>query len=297
MLTRACDHPEFQSFLQGLKSGALPDERGWGLKTSKGHGLAQIAADHDLLPDDFSGWRLVDGYGLPVSHIAAERGTLPSDFKDWEIRDSIGRTVAHVIAWNRSLPPDFNLWTLRDNCGFNVAETACEHGHLPPGISDWRDLIRIAGTPENLIPNPSYLQSRIQNHYLSKLDSQRVPTFRKISERIMSDDFTNLLGNYLDSFYLYINSEVRKNMLRDAPEDMPEAWHVPFLASTAAVLARRFDLEVPAWTFEKRCYLPAEAPYCSGLPKIGKRPKAPLDTPPEFKERNVFVSSNTLYRV
>jgi hypothetical protein len=297
MVTRDCDKEDYQELLNGLKAGNFPDERGWGLKTSKGYGLAQIAAKHDLLPKSFTEWHLSDSYGLPVSHIAAERGTLPCDFNDWEIRDSIGRTVAHVWVQGRRLPSAFDLWTLRDYCGFNVAETACIHGNLPKGTIDWQDLIPIAGTPVNLAPEPSYIQNRINDSVLSKLDTHRFPTFRKISNRIKFDDFRNLLGNFLDSFYLYIDAEVRKNMLRYAPEVMPEVWQVPFLASTAAVLARRFDLEVPAWAFESRCYLPSDEPYFAFNIVPKDRLTAPVDTSPEFKERYVFVSANTLYRV
>ncbi|MDR1312855.1 MAG: hypothetical protein LBQ12_03965 [Deltaproteobacteria bacterium] len=281
--------------IDALRDGTLPDERGWGLLTEKGYGLAQIAARNDLLPQDFSEWGLTDHYGVPVGHIAFKRGTLPSGFNDWEIRDRMGRTAAHVWVEETPLPPDFDLWTLRDRCGFNVAETACIHRHMPKGITDWQDLIKIAGTPKNvvppLLPFPFSVDSLCQAPDLKKL-----PTIRSVSADICEyDDFSINLGNFLDAFYLYRGKEVREHMLKDSPHDTPERWHVPFLGAAAAVLSRRFDLPVPAWTFEPRCFFPDESPYApESLP--GSTGPA-RDTPPEFVERNVFVSGYVLYRI
>lgn len=287
---------ESHTLLEGLKAGTLPDSNGWGHKTPGGFGLAQIAARNDLLPDDFSQWYLIDDYGIPVSHIALERGTLPPDFNDWEIRDAMGRTVAHVFVQTKPLPPDFDLWTMRDRCGFNVAETACIHNNLPPGVTDWRELIKISGTPKNIVP--PILPWPISALSLAKPpDVSKLPTMHKISVATANgDDFIFLMGNFLDAFYLH-DTAIRNMMLKDAPIDLVESWQVPFLGGTAAVLARRFDLETPAWAAEQRCFLPDYAPYWPYHDSDNEILIAPASTPPEFQDRNLFLSGYVLYRV
>ncbi|MDR1041471.1 MAG: hypothetical protein LBR80_15185 [Deltaproteobacteria bacterium] len=287
---------ENQQVIQNLKSGILPGEHGWRAKTEKGgYGIVQIAARNDLLPDNFSDWGLMDVYGIPVAHIALERGTLPVGFSDWEIRDRIGRTLAHLWAQKEPLPPDFNLWTLRDRCGFNVAETACIHRNLPDGIADWQDLIMRAGTPKNVVP-PILPFPYSLDSLCPAPDLKRLPTIRSVSSgTVARDDFAINLGNFLDAFYLYKETKIREYMLREFPYDTPENWHVPFLGATAAVLARRFDLSVPPWSFESRCYFPDDSPYVANSTREFPRPSH--DTPPEFKERNIFVSGYILYRI
>ncbi|MDR1165915.1 MAG: hypothetical protein LBO66_08635 [Deltaproteobacteria bacterium] len=242
-------------------------------------------------PAELSPWSLAYARGLPAAHEAAERGTLPSDFGDWEIRDKLGRTVAHVAVQWGLLPPSFNLWTMRDRCGFNVAETASVYGNLPAGISDWRDLIEGAATPRDLVP-PIPLWPALK----SSISPSLLPTMFGISiSAAKDDDFYILLGNFLDAFYLS-GSETRSVMLREEPKDMAERWRAPYLGATAAVLARRFDLKAPDWASHPRCFLPADSPYFPYRLKGRRETKAPASAPPEFIERNVFVSASALYR-
>jgi hypothetical protein len=51
-------------------------------------------------------------------------------------------------------------------------------------------------------------------------------------------------------FNLYIDMEVRKTMLMNAPEDMAEVWQVPLLAGITKGNVRFYELDVPAWVFE-----------------------------------------------
>jgi hypothetical protein len=290
---------EKTTILDTLKKGRLPDSRGWAFTTDSGFGLAHIAARNELLPADFSEWDLTDDHGLPVAHIAAENCILPKNFMCWEIRDRIGRTVAHVAVQRGPMPPDFNLWTMRDRCGVNVAETACIHRHLPTGITDWRKLVETAGTPVNVVPPPLEIHRRLKElgYGLPPKDFSKLQTMFGVSaETETEEDFRINSGNFLDDFYRYGNNE-RNYMLLDAPKDMPENWQVPFLGAAAAVLARRFDLDVPAWANEPRCFLPDKSPYYPYRQKWKRKLKAPASTPPEFVERNVFFSGYVLYRV
>ncbi|MDR1041469.1 MAG: hypothetical protein LBR80_15175 [Deltaproteobacteria bacterium] len=248
------------------------------------------------MPADFSQWHLTDDRDIPVAHVAAEHGTLPTDFRDWEIRDRPGRTVAHIAVQQGPLPPHYDLWTLRDRCGFNVAETVCIHGNLPAGISDWRVLVETAATPRNLIrPNP--LWPTLSDSGSAALDALLLTIICGISTGVArGEDFPILIGDFLDAFYLH-GSETRNMMIRESPRDMAEHWQVPYLGATAAVLARRFDLEVPAWACRPRCFLTDAAPYSPFRMSRENILTAPASTPPEFRERNVFVSGSALYRV
>jgi hypothetical protein len=291
--------------LAGLLDGFLPDSRGWSLGDGFGDTLAHFAARNGLLPPDFSEWEIIDGRRMSVAHDAAEHGHLPPSFRAWELRDPAGRTVAHLAAERGLLPPGFDLWTLQDKCGVNVAEVAAAYRHLPAGVEDWRELIPTSGKPVNLRPpclwpgcdRPSDpgLERRME-----EIIATRYPTLRSLSqEKQEGHGFTNLLGDFLDAFYIR-GRETKTLMLRESPADMPERWQVPFVAATAALLSRRFDLEPPRWTGERRCFLPEDETYIpaclAGLPE-SRRLAMKRRTPPEFSSRNLIASWNVLYRV
>ena len=109
-------------------------------------------------------------------------------------------------------------------------------------------------------------------------------------------DFYLLLGNFLDEFYQVPINE-RQQMLSEPPVDMERQEYVPFLASTAHKLACDCDIEPPLWAFEKRCYLPGNAPYfaCNAQGKLCLL--FMYKSPPQFKHRNLFVDENVLCRV
>ncbi|MDR1041310.1 MAG: hypothetical protein LBR80_14325 [Deltaproteobacteria bacterium] len=176
-----------------------------------------------------------------------------------------------------------------------MAETACIHGNLPDGISDWRVLMETAGKPRDLVPPIPPFPIR-EDSLCREPDPSKLPTVRGISVGTADgEDFLILFGDFLDAFYLY-GTGARTSMIRDAPVNMPEPWQVPFLGGTVAVLARRFDLAAPDWTGQPRCFLPPDDPYFPYPISNENRLTAPPDTPPEFKERNIFVSGYVLYR-
>ena len=109
-------------------------------------------------------------------------------------------------------------------------------------------------------------------------------------------DFYLQLGDFLDAFYHAPDSEKAK-MLTPAPEDMPRAEHVPFLAAVAHKLAYDFAMPPPPWVFEGRCYLPGDKPHFACNAKGNLRLWFMYKSPPEFKHRNLFVDENVLSRV
>lgn len=86
-------------------------------------------------------------------------------------------------------------------------------------------------------------------------------------------------------------------MLREEPALLCEAFdddrvRDAYLAATAAYLARAIEREVPRWAFDEkrraRCAWFA-APYGDTLQMMLLH-----ESPPEFRERNLFVSANAL---
>ena len=109
-------------------------------------------------------------------------------------------------------------------------------------------------------------------------------------------DFYLLLGDFLDEFYK-ASPEDQSAMLHDEPADMGESECVPFLAATAHKLADDYNLNVPGWVFERRCYLPGSEPFFGCRAKGNLRLLFMYKSPSEFKHRNLFVDENVLVRV
>ncbi|MDR1608792.1 MAG: hypothetical protein LBT38_10355 [Deltaproteobacteria bacterium] len=291
-----------EGFLKGLLEGTLPDARGWTLDNGFGSTLAHVAAENGLLPPEFQDWGLLDWRRATVAHVAAKARRLPLTFNDWELRDAIGRTVAHEVAELGPLPPGFDLWTLQDRCGVSVAEVAWGYDHLPRGVFDWRALTRAAREPVNLRPTFSWSGDTLSfdpeiRRKLEERLAVKFPTLRDISENCWKGQrFVILMGDFLDAFYMR-KRVTRELMIQDCPQDGPENWQLPFLAATASLLARRFDLKTPPWTERANCFLPENESYCPvdlDEPYLKAiKAKSPL----EFLSRNIIVDWTTLYRV
>lgn len=121
------------------------------------------------------------------------------------------------------------------------------------------------------------------------------PSLRQIAtETAGGGRFSFLLGDFLDAFYRAPAAEA----LASEPELLKgavprgEVWDA-FLAATAEHLARRFHFEIPSWTDSplrqlRRPYFPIEAPQF--------RATLLLESPVEFRSRNLFVTANALSR-
>lgn len=110
------------------------------------------------------------------------------------------------------------------------------------------------------------------------------------------ESFDLALANFLDEFYARPNPEAltespvllapsfgRKGEVQDA-----------YLAATAQELARAYHFSVPAWvaTETRRLHRPWFASPLASL-----RAVLIVESPPSFRERNLFVSQNVLTRV
>jgi hypothetical protein len=102
------------------------------------------------------------------------------------------------------------------------------------------------------------------------------------------------LGDFLDSFYL--RPEVggvqdRPALLSGTRVD--GAVLDAMLAAIAEHLCRRFSLPMPGWAFEPERYL--QKPFFA-LKAPSFRATLLLESPPEFRTRNLFVTANALSR-
>ena len=102
------------------------------------------------------------------------------------------------------------------------------------------------------------------------------------------------LGDFLDGFYLAPDA-VR---VQEAPAPLagahPQGAMVDaLLAAVAENLCRRFVLPIPQWVFEPNRYL--ERPFFA-LQSAAFRATLLLESPPEFRSRNLLVTANALSR-
>jgi len=111
-----------------------------------------------------------------------------------------------------------------------------------------------------------------------------------------NQDFYLLLGDFLDTFYL-ADKHTQDTMIAEPPMEMPQPELVPFLAATVHKLAIDYNIEVPPWVFEPRCYLPGDTPHFAFNAKGKIRFLLMYKSPSEFKHRNLFVDENVLVRV
>ena len=124
------------------------------------------------------------------------------------------------------------------------------------------------------------------------------PTPRSLSQLAIlaagGADFSYLLGDFLDAFYRQPTAaalETEPVSLADRHEK-GAAWDA-FLAATAQTLAARQGWRAPAWVFGTNRYL--SRPFFP-VAAASFRATLLLESPPEFRARNLFVTANALSR-
>jgi hypothetical protein len=114
------------------------------------------------------------------------------------------------------------------------------------------------------------------------------------AEVARGDAFPIAMGNFLDAFYLAPD----EGMLHVPPALLPA--HVPraqemdvYLAAAAEWLARHYKYAIPLWVFGPDRYLHVPS---FGSDAAALRATLILESPPEFRSRNMFVTANALDR-
>jgi len=120
-------------------------------------------------------------------------------------------------------------------------------------------------------------------------------TLRNLAEQVRAGRALELeLGDFLDAFYLdpaVVRVEEAPALLaRTNPQgEVTDA----LLAAVVEHLCRRFNFQIPGWVFESHRYL--ERPFFA-LNAPSFRATLLLESPMEFRSRNLFVTANALSR-
>lgn len=104
------------------------------------------------------------------------------------------------------------------------------------------------------------------------------------------------IGNFLDMFYRSTLKE-REAMVSQEPEDSErlDAYMLPFLAAMTHKLCNDYRVPCPQWVHKPKYRL--RDPYFPLNAKGKLRELLMRESPPEFRERNLFTSANCLSRV
>lgn len=108
------------------------------------------------------------------------------------------------------------------------------------------------------------------------------------------EDFSFLLGDFLDGFYRQPKPEALTTEPPLLASHHPEGSVLDaFLAATAHALANRQGWPGPAWAFGETRYL--HRPFFP-IRAAAFRATLLLESPPPFRSRNLFVTANALSR-
>ena len=106
-------------------------------------------------------------------------------------------------------------------------------------------------------------------------------------------DTDSFLREFLDEFYVAVDSDSRARMLRPEPPLLADEKANAYLGAVAEHLARRDRLPIPPWTARAPRFL--HRPYFpGGLESL----KATMlkESPTAFRRRMIFVGADPLYR-
>lgn len=123
-------------------------------------------------------------------------------------------------------------------------------------------------------------------------------TIREIAHSTSQDihNFELYKGDFLDGFYRS-DSEQRKKMIKQEPDfyDNMPVRILPFLAGMVEKLCNDYFLECPEMVYKERYFLQEPS---FGMDAKGRlRILMLVESPAEFKIRNVFTTNNCLTRV
>lgn len=110
------------------------------------------------------------------------------------------------------------------------------------------------------------------------------------------ENFGIFFAEFLDEFYR-VGSKQKLLMVMDEPEEHSNisAGKYAYISGVVEKLCREHNLSFPNWIFKNKYFL--SNPYFSLNAKGMLKLILLLESPIEFRIRNVFVSSNTLTRV
>jgi len=118
-----------------------------------------------------------------------------------------------------------------------------------------------------------------------------------INESAKGSDFNLSFREFLGFFYSVKNKTELFELIKGEPKYytcVPD-YQYAMCAATANKLANDYDIEVPDWVWNDRYYL--KQPFFGGIRKGRLRMYNMLYSPPEFKNRGLFLDENILLRI
>ncbi|KIL37331.1 hypothetical protein SD71_01185 [Cohnella kolymensis] len=106
-------------------------------------------------------------------------------------------------------------------------------------------------------------------------------------------DFSFAWRIFLDRFYAS-TKEQRSDLIRTAPECLDDPRHLSYCAAGIHKLCREYSLDLPEWVSDKSLIL--DEPYFPGASTDLLKLVCLVESPPEFKMRNIFTTDNVLTR-
>ena len=105
------------------------------------------------------------------------------------------------------------------------------------------------------------------------------------------------IGNYLDEFYYTLSNEQRQLVLDEEPEWFVGAgeYEKAFISAMVNKLAVDYNLDTPEWVYKEECfklYPPHFAMDAKGDLKLVLL----VESPKQFRMRNIFTTANVLSR-
>lgn len=108
-----------------------------------------------------------------------------------------------------------------------------------------------------------------------------------------NQNFTYHLGIFLDEFYA-ANEELKRTMIRDEPEENIDFNFRAYLAAASHKLSIDNKILPPDWVWREIYIL--EDPLFPNEVSAKMQIELLIESPPEFKMRNIFTSGNSLTR-
>jgi hypothetical protein len=107
------------------------------------------------------------------------------------------------------------------------------------------------------------------------------------------EDYSILLREFLDSFYIALRHGQGQAAIAEEPEALVDAHEHAFLGAAGEHLARRWNLAIPAWTGAPSRFL--KRPYFT-TPLEGLKALLLAESPIAFRRRLIFTEAEPLRR-
>jgi len=120
-------------------------------------------------------------------------------------------------------------------------------------------------------------------------------TLDRILDKELSEgrNFSFAWRMFLDQFYSSTNEQMSL-LVQSVPKCLDDPRQLAYCAAGVHKLSREYQLDVPDWVKDKSLVL--DEPYFPGATTDLLKLVCLVESPPEFKMRNIFTTENVLSR-